>query len=540
MSMSVELEEGFGLPFGAFNVSPDPPDAADDAGVVEEQADLVIVGGGYMAINAFEAAAFHLQRGSKVAIVTREPSWGGNWIDQYDYVRLHQPHRSFTAGARNWTLNQPPEYLATKKEILSHFEHIADTVIQEKSLKIVRCFEYSYTNHSANKSSVTVFAEPVKQNLGLPVVKITATRFVNASGGANVGIRPLKPLKINSSRVHSLAAKDVLSPEWNVKMQYSNAPIWVIGSGKTGIDAIKALYHSSLPNIKQRIRCVAGNGVWFMIRDYFNDHSAGLSEVSGRLLDMFDGTNGNECCEEMYRAGFFHSPIPNPGNFCAGICSRDEVETVKAALHPPEERIIKAHFKGVIDDEKGGLLMKLATLDGTKSYTHRIEEGAFIVNCSGHLPLHKPHAAKILFSEQMPIVPVVSGNGRVLNVPSLPGFGGPNGNFGTHCFYLDLLSESILSQIVRTYNPRINVNDKARYGLELWYQVQMTHTLLWSILPDKVKEHATIQLRGSPYGLQSMLDEPNFPIWLEKLKKISGGLCTDRANTSPRQLSSHL
>ena len=33
---------------------------------VAQQADLVIIGGGYMAINALEAAAYHLPKGAKV------------------------------------------------------------------------------------------------------------------------------------------------------------------------------------------------------------------------------------------------------------------------------------------------------------------------------------------------------------------------------------------------------------------------------------------------------------------------------------------
>ena len=45
------------------------------------------------------------------------------WVDTYDYVRLHQPHGLFTAGNIKWTLGQDPSHLATKGEVLDHFEH---------------------------------------------------------------------------------------------------------------------------------------------------------------------------------------------------------------------------------------------------------------------------------------------------------------------------------------------------------------------------------------------------------------------------------
>ena len=102
---SVELEEGFRLPAGGFAVEEVAP--TDDE--VRETAALVVVGAGYTGVNALVAASEHLPRGSRVAVVAKEGSWGGNWESQYDFVRLHQPYQAFTAGSRPWRLEREPD-----------------------------------------------------------------------------------------------------------------------------------------------------------------------------------------------------------------------------------------------------------------------------------------------------------------------------------------------------------------------------------------------------------------------------------------------
>ena len=100
---------------------------------MEEQCELAIIGAGYAAISAFNAAAKYLPLGSTVVIVDRGTKWGGQFTTQYDYVRLHQPYQQFTAGEREWAIAKvkPPTYLATKMEILSHFDDIANACIEE-------------------------------------------------------------------------------------------------------------------------------------------------------------------------------------------------------------------------------------------------------------------------------------------------------------------------------------------------------------------------------------------------------------------------
>ena len=96
-----------------------------------ETCDVCIVGTGIAGLNALFAASRYLSRDQKVILIDRRARVGGMWVDVYSYVRLHQPHPMFTAGNIEWTLGKDRAYLATKGEVLDHFQHCVD-VIRER------------------------------------------------------------------------------------------------------------------------------------------------------------------------------------------------------------------------------------------------------------------------------------------------------------------------------------------------------------------------------------------------------------------------
>ena len=52
---------------------------------------------------------------------------GGQWNDQYDFVRLHQPYAMFTAGDQKWRLpGRDRTYLATRREVLDHLHTVPE------------------------------------------------------------------------------------------------------------------------------------------------------------------------------------------------------------------------------------------------------------------------------------------------------------------------------------------------------------------------------------------------------------------------------
>src|SRR5688572_24057492 len=84
--------------------------------------DVCIVGAGITGMNALVVATSYLPKSAKVLLVDSRPRVGGMWVDTYDHVRLHQPHGIFTAGNIKWDLGVAASHLATKPEILDHFE----------------------------------------------------------------------------------------------------------------------------------------------------------------------------------------------------------------------------------------------------------------------------------------------------------------------------------------------------------------------------------------------------------------------------------
>ena len=70
-----------------------------------EDCDLCIIGAGYAGVNALNAASKYLRRGARVFVVARQSGWGGQWVEQYDFVRLHQAYPLYTAGEREWSIS---------------------------------------------------------------------------------------------------------------------------------------------------------------------------------------------------------------------------------------------------------------------------------------------------------------------------------------------------------------------------------------------------------------------------------------------------
>jgi cation diffusion facilitator CzcD-associated flavoprotein CzcO len=101
-------------------------DTARDIAV--ERCEVCIVGAGIAGLNALFVASQYLSRDQRVILVDRRERVGGMWVDTYPYVRLHQPHPMFTAGNIEWTLGRDRSYLATKGEVLDHFQHCLNVI----------------------------------------------------------------------------------------------------------------------------------------------------------------------------------------------------------------------------------------------------------------------------------------------------------------------------------------------------------------------------------------------------------------------------
>jgi hypothetical protein len=297
---------------------------------------LVIIGGGYAGVCALNAAVQHLTPGERVVVVDQGKKWGGQWVDQYDFVRLHQPFPIFTAGQRAWAISgtKPAGHLATKAEIIAHLEDIVTAATKESKIDLVPLFGYSYDDHAVTNGVVQLTVNcrltgATNSGADMPsppgTVLIRAKRMIKATG---LDIQMKQPLPFSSPRVVSICPADVLQPTWNAVMRspaHRDKPIYIIGSGKTAMDCI---YHLSKdeaklekPLYRDRLHCISGRGMMFANRDVMFPNNYDLKTLTfmnaiapdqlRNIISMYNGENEEAVLESMSKRGFFHSAIPD-------------------------------------------------------------------------------------------------------------------------------------------------------------------------------------------------------------------------------------
>jgi hypothetical protein len=447
----------------------------------------ISAGAGYAAINALNAASKYLAPGQRVVVVDRGYRWGGHWPDQYSYVRLHQGFRGYAVGERHWTIDRPDDHLATKDEILMYFDESIKNITAETGIEILELFGYEYSNDYTvtADTKVSFVARALVQ--GAADVAVTADRMINGRG---FDLHPKRPLSFGpevDARLHSLIPGEVASAEMQALMRYpqeSPGLIVVVGSGKTAMDCMLKLAALG-PDATRHVRCIAGRGTWFAIREVFSSPSGGSFMIE--MMSRFDGTNGKEVLAAMGSRGFLHSPVQDPSSFQVGVCSRWEVELVQEqVLHPQSERVAKAHLVDVTAAADGpGTVLHMrpvssqtdvsasteAASDAAELVTMELPPGSFLINCTDQIGEHVNR-----------FDPIVSEDGLVLSPQAALGFSGPSAHALTHAWYLGVLGDTwrALARMPATKD------DKHNFGIATFFQLVFAVQTVCSLLPPEL------------------------------------------------------
>ena len=363
------------------------PSVVTPPSVAVDSCEVCIVGAGVAGLNALFVASHYLSRDQKVILVDRRERVGGMWVDTYPYVRLHQPHPMFTAGNIEWTLRQDRSYLATKGEVLDHFEHCLNVIKQQ--VQVDELFGWALETCEETDGKVRVTC---RSSAGRLLV-VEAKRLIKAYG---FGVVPNDPLEISSERVVSV------SPDFcdmrQGEMAESDTPVWIIGGGKTAMDTAHALI-TECPG--REVNLVAGSGTYFTNRDRVLPVGARrwwrgrfLSSVGVETTRRFDGTNEAEVAS-WFRGNYGIWLTPETGNFLLGVLSEAENDTIAAGLND----VTMDHLVDAVD--RNGATDLMFRSGATKA----IQPGSWIVNCTGYLK-----------SGNHPYEPYVSGGGAVLSI----------------------------------------------------------------------------------------------------------------------------
>lgn len=392
-----------------------------DVGTAAETADICIVGAGYSGLNALAVAGRYLSRDQRIVLIDRRSRVGGMWVDTYPYVRLHQPHTLFTAGDIPWTVGKDRSYLATKDEVLDHFEHCLRVVRDRVQVDTLLGWEFESDRVGGQKVRVVCRSAEGHQRV------IEAKRLVKAYGAL---VTPNDPLKVSSGRVTSVSPDqcDMRSGE----IAADDAPVWVIGGGKTAMDTAHTLI-THYPG--REVNLVAGSGTFFSSRDLFfpagprrwwagKRGNQSFTEVARR----FDGTN-EQAVARWFRANYGVWLTPTTGNFFFGLLSEAERDTITGGLH----EMVMDHFVDAVDRNGN------TDIVFRSGATRTIASGSWIVNCTGYFP-----------PGRYPYEPYMSGGGSVMTVTTrslplvLPSF---SSYFLTNLLCLDKLGEVPLYEL---------------------------------------------------------------------------------------------
>jgi hypothetical protein len=349
--------------------------------------DVCIVGAGVAGLNASFVASRYLSRDQKVILVDSRERVGGMWVDTYPYVRLHQPHRLFTAGNIKWTLRNDRSYLATKPEVLDHLDHCVDVI--RRRVRVDDLFGWTMESHDEKNGIVQVTCKSADGQSLL----IEAKRLIKAYG---FRIVPNDPLEVSSAHVQSVSPDfcDMRGDE----MRASDTPVWVIGGGKTAMDTAHTLI-TEYPG--REVNLVAGSGTFFHNRDKFFPTGARrwwrgelVSNLGIEIGRRFDGTN-ETAVWNWHRARYGTWLTPETGSFLLGNLSESENNNIAAGLND----VIMDHLVDAVDRDG---VTELVFRSGS---TRPIPPGSWLVNCTGYVMQH-----------DHPYEPYVSGSGAMISI----------------------------------------------------------------------------------------------------------------------------
>lgn len=383
--------------------------------------DVCVLGAGIAGLNALFAVSRHLSPSDKIVVVDRQPAPAGMWRTTYSYVRLHQPHPMFTVGNIRWRDQPDPYHLATRQEVQDHLTHCFEQV--SARVKLEPYFGYSYLHHEDGPDAVIV--ECRRDADGAPL-RIRARRLIKGFG-YNIPVQ--KPLELSSRQVSSLVPElPDLVPQI---AQQGDAPIYIVGGGKTGMDTAHLLVRA-LP--KRKVRMLIGQGTLFLDRDrtspgrwrrYFTGDTP--LDIFLDVAKHFNGRNEQEVLR-YFRENYCVSLDAECRRYMFGLMSQRENREIKQGL----DEVIRDHLVDIVDEPSGPTMV-------LRSGARRpIEPGAVILNCSGYL------------GASLEYEPYLSSTGRVLSISgasTVHFLSSQSAYFLGHLFMLGKLADAPLYEV---------------------------------------------------------------------------------------------
>lgn len=312
------------------------------------ETDYLIIGAGAMGI-AFADEIFHRKPNLHITIVDRRPKAGGHWNDAYPFVRLHQPAAFY--GVNSLTLGNGSTDLSSKSEILDYYDKVITKFTSSGRVTFLPNHDY------LGNGQVKDLQQP-DRTLSFTVNK----RLVDATY-MNVEVPSTHAPKYKIDEGVNIVPINELEQEYNNWDKY-----YVIGSGKTGMDAVLYLLEKDVP--ADDIHWISPNQAWM-----FNRSALQVGKVAKVVLSHAKCATKVNCANdifvEMEKEGSIMriNEDVSPAKWRCATVSPEELAALRKVKNVIEKGRVKRISQHSIQLEKGEL-----------AYT----EKALFVDCSAN------------------------------------------------------------------------------------------------------------------------------------------------------------
>ncbi|MDW3646763.1 MAG: NAD(P)-binding protein [Bacteroidia bacterium] len=300
----------------------------------EKETDYLIIGAGAMGI-AFADEIFSRKPQLKITIIDRREKAGGHWNDAYPFVRLHQPAAFY--GVNSLVLGNGSNDLSSKTELLAYYDKIMEKFLASGRVEFLAEHDYLGDGKVVSlKNPAQRYTYKINKSLvdgTYMKVEVPSTHAPKYKVGAGVHLLPVNEL------LHS-------HDKWE--------KFYVVGSGKTGMDAILFLLDKEVP--VENIFWISPNDSWLFNRAFIQEGS-----VAEEVLKHGDCMKVAQKSEEIFlemekKGGILRLDKKiSPGKWRCATVSPEELEKLQTIRQVIRLGRVKSISPTDIEFEEGKL-----------------------------------------------------------------------------------------------------------------------------------------------------------------------------------------
>jgi len=246
-----------------------------------DSTDYLVVGAGASGLAFVDTLLTEGSPNLQVVIIDRRETPGGHWSDSYEFVRLHQPASFYGVNSERLENGEDPRDLSSGPQVHAYFVKVMQKLLDSGRVRFFpnsECSREALSTKPGTEYQITSLCDKDKAVRHMQVrCKVVDAAYLMAEIPST---RPA-PFKVEKgarvvpvNAVHDLAALENPPPPAFV----------IVGSGKTGIDAITRLITSGIAASQVRWVVPSDPIVWHRGAMFFNESVPEPEAIPGTKL----------------------------------------------------------------------------------------------------------------------------------------------------------------------------------------------------------------------------------------------------------------